>query len=258
VSRLLPGHHFGELSLLEPGGSAKATVRTAVDDMRLAVLKPGVFDEICRQHPELSSLIKISNAVDYEKNNFFCLLPLLQNASLGLVQQLATHAKEETIRAGHALVSVGSQSKALYFLKEGSLRMSSSGLPDTFLTQGQHCGAEAAFNESAVCDVRAEVNCTLFAVVASRLRSLCDDYPELVPMLREMAAEVQPLSGVMDSVEEGASFTRGSASADGLQLGMEQLTKMMLKVDAKLNTLFERFEAVENEVAGLRKAQSSR
>eukprot|EP00966_Prymnesium_polylepis_P190960 4425272-Prymnesium_polylepis.1 len=204
------GENFGEVSLLEGDGAVTRAQVHAGHDCRALFLGPDNFDQLCSLHAEFSGRL-LRMAPKYYLITFFVELPLLKNAPLELVEQLAASAKQESFADGKLLQKEGKPLEALFFLKEGHVREGSSRFA---AEEGFFCGGRCILaDEEAAADVVCEGSCTVFRLSKVELEKLRKAHPSFLEHVQTTRFEALKISAHAGATSNGAST--GASSEKG-------------------------------------------
>ena len=119
VATKLPGQHFGELSLLDPGSSTAADV-VAAGNATVLLLTPDSFRSICRVHESFKSRL-LSSMPAYATYNFFFHMPCFRDAQHDFLLALVKAVQREKFDSGAVVQRMHEQSAGCFFVEKGQL-----------------------------------------------------------------------------------------------------------------------------------------
>ena len=119
VATKLPGQHFGELSLLEPGTPTAAHV-VAGEHAEVLLLTPSNYEAISREHAKVKGLL-LSRMPSYKEYNLFFHMPLFSAATHDFLYALVKATKRRTYESGEVVQSLSDVGGGGFFIERGQV-----------------------------------------------------------------------------------------------------------------------------------------
>ena len=178
VAVKMPGEHFGELSLLEPGELTKADVVAGSDDVEVVLLTPESYNAITRERDELQQLL-LEKTPKYLVYNYFFKLKSFADASHETLQDLLKYIQRQKHAAGAVVQRNDAPCEATCFVFTGQLLATADRSAPGTLREGDHFGGEAFSGATPRQQVQAGTDVELFVLKAADGATFAAKHPSM-------------------------------------------------------------------------------